>query len=155
MAGHLDMFCLGHYWHTGMTQSKTRPSSCCMSAWLYACDTDFEMQRCLIESTGDWQKLWQQLDSKCIGYAAAELLLPAITRVVGIIGGVLLSLLLSVLLWPKSASEQAMRCGQTPVLHVSVVWAAYKCFGTDTCHMYSASFHVIICCTTRHLSVLV
>ncbi|KAL0033900.1 hypothetical protein WJX77_010072 [Trebouxia sp. C0004] len=38
-----------------------------------------------------------------------ELLLPAITRVVGIIGGVLLSLLLSVLLWPKSASEQAMR----------------------------------------------
>jgi len=39
----------------------------------------------------------------------AELLLPAITRVVGIIGGVLLSLLLSVLLWPKSASEQAMR----------------------------------------------
>ena len=40
---------------------------------------------------------------------AAELLLPAITRVAGIIGGVLLSLLLSVLLWPKSASEQAMR----------------------------------------------
>ena len=40
---------------------------------------------------------------------SAELLLPAITRVAGIIGGVLLSLLLSVLLWPKSASEQAMR----------------------------------------------
>lgn len=39
----------------------------------------------------------------------AELLLPAITRVAGIIGGVLLSLVLSVLLWPKSASEQAMR----------------------------------------------
>ena len=41
--------------------------------------------------------------------SAADLLLPAVTRVVGIIGGVLLSLLLSVLLWPKSASEQAMR----------------------------------------------
>lgn len=48
----------------------------------------------------------QQPDSHCL---TAELLLPAITRVVGIIGGVLLSLLLSVLLWPKSASEQAMR----------------------------------------------
>ena len=43
----------------------------------------------------------------------AELLLPAITRVAGIIGGVLLSLVLSVLLWPKSASEQAMRYAQT------------------------------------------
>ena len=43
----------------------------------------------------------------------AELLLPAITRVAGIIGGVLLSLMLSVLLWPKSASEQAMRYART------------------------------------------
>lgn len=43
----------------------------------------------------------------------AELLLPAITRVAGIIGGVLLSLMLSVLLWPKSASEQAMRYVRT------------------------------------------
>ena len=39
----------------------------------------------------------------------AELLLPAVTRVAGIIGGVLLSLMLSVILWPKSASEQSMK----------------------------------------------
>ena len=62
--------------------------------------------RLLRHKTNAKSQLQQQPDRRCL---TAELLLPAITRVVGIIGGVLLSLLLSVLLWPKSASEQAMR----------------------------------------------
>lgn len=62
-------------------------------------------------------QLQQQLDRHCL---TAELLLPAITRVVGIIGGVLLSLLLSVLLWPKSASEQAMRYELADYTHSSM-----------------------------------
>lgn len=55
---------------------------------------------------------WKNHSTSCLQGVCgccAELLLPAITRVAGIIGGVLLSLMLSVLLWPKSASEQAMR----------------------------------------------
>ena len=39
----------------------------------------------------------------------AELIFPTATRVGGILVGVLLSLALSVLLWPKSASQEALR----------------------------------------------
>ncbi|KAL3150857.1 hypothetical protein ABBQ32_000610 [Trebouxia sp. C0010 RCD-2024] len=58
-----------------------------------------------------------------------ELLLPAITRVAGIISGVLLSLVLSVLLWPKSASEQAMRHMKAALLALdqlsALAWQQY------------------------------
>ncbi len=42
-------------------------------------------------------------------FVLAELIFPTATRVGGILVGVLLSLALSVLLWPKSASQEALR----------------------------------------------
>ena len=103
----------------GTTES---PTGITLSRYMCCSTLSFFMQhnRAQVAETQDQCKsqLQQQPDMHC---STAELLLPAVTRVVGIIGGVLLSLLLSVLLWPKTASEQAMRCDLAANTHSSML----------------------------------